>query len=244
MGLNKYKVSVVMAVYNGGRYLNEAISSILDQTFRDFEFIIVDDGSTDGTKEIIEAFQSADSRVRLIARENRGQTRSLNEAIWCSTGEYIARMDADDISLPNRLEKQVLLLDGNPEVGMCGAWIRMFDDKIGFLQDYQYPVSNDSIRRGILFHCPFAHPSVMVRSSVVKHVGAYDTSIRFAQDYELWTRIVFRYRTENIPEVLLHYRVHSGQMTKGYNFGMRLEGVKIRLFVLLKWVRYLVIKGW
>lgn len=195
------KVSVIMSVYNAEKYLRESVQSILGQTCTDFEFIIVNDGSTDTSKEILESF--SDPRIKIINQKNRGLTESLNTAIRESKGMYIARMDADDISFPERFEKQISFLDTHPDIAMCGTQCDV----------YKVPQTHRDIKRMMLFHNPFIHPSTMIRSSVLKQ-NLYDTSFRHLQDYELWTRIVPFYKTANLPDVLLKYTVTQAGITQ------------------------------
>jgi glycosyltransferase involved in cell wall biosynthesis len=229
--MNSPKISVIMSVYNCEKYLKESVDGILSQTFSDFEFIIINDGSADKSREILESYK--DSRIRLFNNQNKGLTKSLNEAIGYSNGEYIARMDADDISLPERFEKQIKFLDANPECAMCGTWAEFIDEDGKYLRDYNTPVTDSEIKKEILFHNPFIHPSVMIRKSVFEKVGLYDTSFRYAQDYELWTRIAIKFKTGNIPEKLLRYRLLKEGITKSKNFKVRLLGLKIRWRALL-----------
>lgn len=203
------RVTVLMAVYNGERYLREAIDSILGQTFADFEFLIVDDASMDGSARIIEEY--ADQRIRLVRNEvNRGLAVSLNRGLDMGRGEYVARMDGDDVSLPERLEKQVAFLDSHPEVGVCGTWVRYLGEGAGKV--VRYPTDPEIIRAGLLFYPLVAHPSVMLRrESFVRHGLRYDPALRRSQDYELWSRAARHLLFSNLPEVHLLYRLHPAQ---------------------------------
>jgi glycosyltransferase involved in cell wall biosynthesis len=227
MYTDKPKISVVMSVYNCEKYIKEAIYSILNQNFGDFEFIIINDGSTDKTREIIEEYK--DERIKVINNKNKGLTKSLNEGIELAKGEYIARMDADDISLRERFEKQVEFLDFNTDIYMCGTWAEFIDENGVFLKDFKRPITDKEIKKELLFHNPFIHSSVMIRKSVFDKVGLYNESFRYAQDYELWTRVVAKLKTANLPEALLKYRVLKESITKSKNFKVRLLGIKIRL---------------
>jgi glycosyltransferase involved in cell wall biosynthesis len=229
---SRIKISVMMSVYNGERYLKCALDSILSQTFTDFEFIIINDGSTDGSRKILESYK--DERIRLFSNENKGQMKSLNEAIGYSIGEYIAILDADDLSLPERFEKQVTFMDSNPGVAMCGSLVDFIDKDGNFIETYKVPISSREIRREMFFHCPFIHSSVMIRKSVLDKIGYYNESFHRAHDYELWTRIVYRYPTYNLPEVLVWYRSHDHQFTKHNRSSMRLEGIFIRFLALYR----------
>lgn len=204
------KVSVLMSVHNGQEYLNEAIMSILNQTFTDFEFLILNDASTDNSADIINSFN--DSRLRIIDNEsNLGLTRSLLKGLALARGEYIARMDSDDISLPGRLAAQVAFLEAHPEIGICGTWAKRIGQKAGAY--LRYPVEPEVINCRLLFDSPLAHPSVMIRKdSLSSNNLNYDPQFKYAQDYDLWTRCSRHFSLANIAKVLLLYRVHSNQI--------------------------------
>lgn len=196
-----------MAVYNGQRYVREAVESILNQTYTDFEFIIVDDGSTDETATILDSFD--DPRiVRSKNEENIGLSRSLNKGLAMARGEYIARMDADDISLPERLAKQVAFLDEHPEVGVVGCAIRATnaDGSPGHI--HRQPTVHGLILWVLCFGTPIAHPTVVFRRTVVERVGSYDDALLANQDRDLWERLSSVTRFANLSEVYLLYRRH------------------------------------
>jgi len=226
---------VVMSVYNGEKYLKSAVESILNQSFKDFEFIIVDDGSTDESLNILKSFQSHDSRIKIISRENKGLVFSLNEGINLAQGEYIARMDADDISKISRLEKQFKYMKENSLV-ICGTWAEGIDEVGNKIKDMNYPPSEKKIKIFSLLHNPFIHPSVMFRKDIFEKVGGYRKFFKHIEDYELWTRIVFKYKTGNIPEALLEYRFHGSQITQKRNLQMRLKGVLVRTLALYRFI--------
>jgi glycosyltransferase involved in cell wall biosynthesis len=165
--MNKPMVTVLMSVYNGERFLNEAIESILTQTFTDFEFLIINDGSTDDSVKIIESFQ--DSRIRLINNErNLKLIASLNKGVSLAMGKYIARMDCDDVSMPDRLEKEVRFLESNEEYGVVGTWYTVIDGEGKDQRNVSYPSSNDLIKLFLSLNCPLAHGSIMVRTELFK----------------------------------------------------------------------------
>jgi glycosyltransferase involved in cell wall biosynthesis len=203
------EVSVVMAVYDGREHLGEAIESVLGQTYGSFEFVVIDDGSTDGSREVIEAHR--DARLRLLSNpKNLGLAASLNRAIRESRGRLVARMDADDIAFPERLAKQVAHLDAHPDVGVCGTWIRTFGRRE---RTWRYPAGADDLRAELLFRCPLAHSSVTMRRSLVSEADLhYDETLSCAQDYDLWARAAFITKLTNLPEVLLKRREHGGQV--------------------------------
>lgn len=205
MALNDPRVSVIMSVYNGERFLREAIESIEAQTYQDWEFIIVDDGSTDGTSKILESF-AADSRIRVISQENCGLAPSLNRAISLARGEYIARQDADDVSLAERLERQVVFLDERPGVGLVGCWTDWMDEAGEILMVFEYPTDNITIQQQLLEQNCFTHGAVMMRKTAFHAVGGYCEQFLLAQDYELWLRFSENYEVANLPLMLYRYR--------------------------------------
>ncbi len=207
-------ISVVMSVYNGGEYLSSAIESVLDQSYKEFEFIIIDDGSNDGSLEIIKSYQAEDDRIVLITRENRGLIASLNEGIDLARGEYIARMDADDISLPTRFAKQVAFMEANPNIGICGSWVEVFGDdrrtkvgKMAFL--------DKELKTKLLFSVPVMHPTVMVRRDLLcKYDLRYHSDYKTAEDYKMWLDCAEFTEFANLQEVLLRYRVLESSITR------------------------------
>ena len=205
-------VSVIMPVYNGERYLAEAIESILGQTFTDFEFIIVDDGSQDSSAAIIQSYAERDSRIQSLRNErNTGISRTMNRGMAIATGEYIAVMEHDDISLPHRLDRQVAFLQANARIGLLGGGILLFEGESLRLHGATKHKQHAFIALAILVGYAMAHPTVMMRTSLVKAVGGYDPEFDVAQDVELYVRLLMdqRARFANIPEVLVKYRTHD-----------------------------------
>jgi glycosyltransferase involved in cell wall biosynthesis len=203
-------VTVLMSVFNDVRFLPESVESILGQTFGDFQFIIIDDGSSDGSWDYLASLN--DPRLRLIRNpRNVGLTASLNVGLALSTGRYIARMDADDISEPDRLQKQFAFLESHPEIGIVGS-SRMLIDEVSAVLSIANAVQGDlEIRWKCLLGNPFAHPAVMLRREVLAHHHLrYDESFRTAQDYEFWTRLLQHTHGENLPEPLIRYRLRDG----------------------------------
>lgn len=207
--VNNKLISAVMSVFNGEKYLAQAIESILNQTHSHFEFIIVNDGSTDNSVNIIKSFMEKDSRIVLIDRENKGLPYSLNEAISVSKGDYIARMDSDDISLPQRFEKQIEYME-KENLDVCGSFIETFTSG-SITKNVTYPVSNEDIKFSLLFFSALAHPTVILKKDVFDKVK-YNTNYKVAQDYQLWCDIISNdFKIGNTPEILLKYRVHDQQ---------------------------------
>jgi glycosyltransferase involved in cell wall biosynthesis len=188
------------------------VESVLAQTFADFEFLVVDDGSTDGSPDYLASLCARDPRVRVLRnQENTGLTRSLNLGLAAARGRLLARMDADDISAPERLKRQVDFLHGHPEVGIVGS-SRTLIDEAGTTLGYARAVPDDlGIRWKCLLGNPFAHPSVVLRRDVLaRHGLAYNESYRTAQDYELWPRVLRHVKGANLEEPLLRYRLRDG----------------------------------
>jgi glycosyltransferase involved in cell wall biosynthesis len=200
------KVTVLMPVFNGEKYVRSAIDSILAQSLPDFEFLIINDGSSDDSVKIIESY--SDNRIRLVHNtSNQGVVKTLNRGLDLATGQYIARMDCDDISLPDRFAKQVHFMDTHPQIGACGTWVKTFgssskDDV------WKFPSDPNMIRCRLLFETVLAHPSVIIRkNSFDKHNLRYDIAYLHAEDFELWKRASRLFPLANIPEVLVLYRI-------------------------------------
>lgn len=208
------KITILMSVYNGTRYLREAIESILRQTWTDYEFLIINDASTDDSREIILSFH--DSRIRLVDNStNIGLTKSLNRGLKLAKGEIIARQDADDISYLKRLERQVQFLDNHPEVVLLGTSGRVIDEA-GTPKNIilRPPVGLLAIRWYLMFENPFLHTSVMFRRNVIlEKLGGYNESLVRYQDYELWSRAAQNFVVENLHDVLIDCRSHYSSAT-------------------------------
>jgi len=219
-------VSVVMPAYNAGRFVGEAIESVLNQTFSDFELIIINDGSTDETLEVVESYARMDDRVIVITRENKGLVYSRNEGIQRAKGKYIAKMDADDISLPNRFERQIKFMELE-KLDICGASIQIFNESNQSSKPCSYPLKDQDIKFSLMFVVPFAQPVVMMKKRIFDSLR-YSSSFPCAEDYKLWTDIAKSgFIMGNIDEVLLKYRVHDEQTTNFYNKEMAGLGMKI-----------------
>ena len=207
-------ISVLMSVYNGERYLAEAIESILAQRFDSFEFLIINDGSTDSSREIIHSYD--DPRIRLENNEgNKGLVYCLNKGLNLARGKYIARMDCDDIALPDRLGKQFAFMEANPQTGICGTWFKAFDKQTGWKRTVRFPVKDAAIRAFMFTQSPFCHPCVMMRKDLFETCGLkYPSEYYRAEDYGLWIELLNYTHGHNLPEVLLDYRYHETNETK------------------------------
>jgi glycosyltransferase involved in cell wall biosynthesis len=199
-----------MPVYNAEAYVGQAVDSLLGQTFTDFELIIINDGSTDGTADILEDRARRDPRVRLVSRPNTGYTKALNEALSLARGTYLARMDADDVSLPTRFEKQVAYLRGHPECVLVGSRILTIDPFGSPLYEPNHKLTHDEIEQQLLSGVGWAivHPVSMMIREHVDALGGYRVSMEPSEDLDLFLRLAERGRIANLPEVLLHYRQH------------------------------------
>ncbi len=214
----KPKISVIMSVYNGVRHVKEAINSVLQQTFTDFEFLIIDDASRDDTASLLEEYKNRDGRIKIITNQhNIGLTKSLNKGIKESRGAYIARLDADDICLPERFAKQVSFMENHPVCGMTSVWAEIIDDSGNYKRTIKYPTENNKLKKALIHYNPFFHSGLLVRKSVFDTVGLYDEDWKFAQDYELYFRISKKFDIANIPEVLLKYRESARSVTGSKN---------------------------
>ncbi len=204
-------ISVVMSVFNGEAFLCEAVESILAQTFGDFEFIIIDDGSTDKTSEILSDYAKRDNRVRLVEQENRGRADSLNRGIEFARASLIARMDADDISLPHRLKEQVDFLNHHPEVGLLSGAFDLIGSENKILDTIRLPAEDPEIGTRMLDYNAICHPAVVMRKNVALASGGYRKQLLDADDYDLWLRMAERTHLANLDSIILKYRVHPGQ---------------------------------
>jgi glycosyltransferase involved in cell wall biosynthesis len=212
------KISVVMPVFNGERFLREAVESILNQTFADFEFVIIDDGSTDATAAILKSYSKCDLRVKVHRQENEGIVASLNRGCILARGEYIARMDADDVSAPQRFERQVVLLDRNPQVGLVGCGMYDNIDASGAVLYTSYlPEDNDTIQRTLVQRWCFLHPSIMFRRALVREVGFYRKEFEGAEDHDFILRLLEHCQAHNLQESLIRYRINPKGLSITYH---------------------------
>lgn len=203
-------ISVLLPVFNAEKFVGAAIESVLSQTFTNFELILINDGSTDGSLNILDKFKKLDIRVVVVTRENRGLVETLNEGINLAKGKWVARMDADDIAFPQRFERQLQWLS-QTDADICGSWIKNFG--AGGTRIIKHPQSDDAIKMELLFGCSFAHPTVIMKTELVKKLR-YDQDWDKAEDYDLWIRAACAgWKMTNVPEVLLMYRQHNRQIS-------------------------------
>lgn len=207
---NKIKLSVLLCTYNDEKYIKLAINSVLCQTYDNFEFIIVNDGSTDDTQKIIESFK--DSRIKLFNKENTGLIDSLNFGISKTQGEYIARMDGDDICLKDRFQIQLDYMESHPSVDICGSNAIVIDSNNQKCGKIQMPLNDEEIKMRLMFSSAFIHPTVFIKRSVFIN-NKYSSNYPVAEDYELWARLSKSCIFANLRDKLIFYRVHSNNVS-------------------------------
>lgn len=223
-------VSVLMPIFNGEKFLDESIVSILKQSYTNFEFLIIDDGSTDNTSKLLKRYKAKDKRIKIIThKKNLGIVISLNEGLDRAKGKYILRMDADDIAYPNRFVEQIRFMEANPGVGVCGTWIKVLTN-----QPYVWksPTNDADIKTSLFFESVIAHPSACIRTSALKQLDLkYDQKYIYVEDYNLWLNLSKNWELANIPIPLLEYRSHSLQTSavKGTKQSQNLLILKSRL---------------
>ena len=221
-------ISVVMSVFNNEAEVAEAIDSVLAQSFKDFEFLIIDDASTDNSKEIIQSYVQLDSRVQLIENEvNLKLAASLNKGISLAKGEFIARMDADDVALPERFKTQIDFMQSNINVAVCGTWVKLYEHPNIV---WKTRTQSQAAICATFFESCFHHPTVMIRKSVLQEFGMYDETIQYAQDCHLWSSLAFDYNQTlcNIGQVHLRYRSHPEKAREQYRIDQYDNATELR----------------
>ena len=239
----KPKISVIMSVYNAQSFLDEAIKSILNQSFSDFEFLIIDDCSNDDSKKIVDLFALKDERIKAFSNtKNLRLTKNLNKLIQMSNGEYIARMDADDISLSERFNEQIKYFENHPEVDIVGTFSENISNDGTVTGERKVPVTHKEIVKLLPKLNPLSHPTVMFRASALKQIGGYDERYKTSQDFHLWYKAIGSgLKINNIPSVLFQYRMDD-DYTARKSFQYRLNEFKIKLdgykLIKLPWYKY------
>jgi glycosyltransferase involved in cell wall biosynthesis len=215
MEYSKPLVSVLMIAYNAENFISEAIESILNQTFSDFEFIILDDHSTDNSYEVINEYAKKDNRILVLHNEkNLGIAESRTKCIKYAKGKYIAIADADDISFPTRFEKQLEYLEKHKDCGVVGSFIELFNSETGKIIGFRkYHEDDVRLRKRIFIYSPIAQPASMIRKEVFDDIGFYNPEYPPVEDLDIWFRLGTKYKFANIPEVLIKYRVHQNSAT-------------------------------
>jgi glycosyltransferase involved in cell wall biosynthesis len=205
------RVSVVMPAFNGAHWLQRALASLLTQTFADIEVIVVDDGSTDDTAAIVADAAAKDPRIVILHQQQSGIATALNRGVAEARGEYIGRLDTDDIAAPDRFERQVAFMDAHPDVGVVGGSMVRIDAHDRKLHRMRYPTEN--VATEMLKYSALAHPAVLMRRSLLLELGGYRRAFRYSGDYDLWLRMAERTHLANLPDVVTYYRVHPAQVS-------------------------------
>ena len=210
-------VSVILPAYNAEKTLSEAIQSIINQSYNNWELIIINDGSTDGTNIVSLSFD--DKRIKYYENEgNKGLIYTLNRGVELATGKYIARMDADDICYPERIERQVDFMESHPDVIVCGTQIDYFGTKSTNYKKLKFPLNDKSLKEMLATSTCFAHPTVMIRKSMLENSGVYyDVNFKNAEDYSFWIDLIPYGKFANLSETLLHYRISDTQISQSGN---------------------------
>jgi len=220
-----------MAVYNGMPYLKDAVKSILNQSYKNFEFIIVNDASTDGTFKYLKNLK--DKRIKLIDNlKNFGLAASLNKALTASKGSYIARMDADDVCLPNRLVIQLDYLEHNPQISLCGCWVNLIDKNGKVIGEKKYPIGDLEIKKALKWYQPIVHPTFFARSEFYKQLNGYNENFDYAEDYELLARAIKKNKLANIPQKLLLWRLADDRRSRKSMKKIDIADFKVKLEIL------------
>jgi hypothetical protein len=210
-----YPVTVLMPVYNAERYLAIALESVLGQTFAQFQFLVIDDGSTDHSMSILRRYARHDVRLKIISRENRGLVATLNEGLEAARGEFVARMDADDISLPRRLEMQVSYMEAHDDVVCLGGYYQLIDHRGRMLTTMTPPNEHAALEAQLLVgHTPICHPSAIMRRAVALGAGGYDPKMMLAEDLDLWLRLGEIGNLAVLPVPLVQYRLHGKSVSE------------------------------
>jgi len=221
-------VSILTATHNGERFLAKTIESILGQTLTDFEYILIDDASTDGSAQIIEHYATQNARIIPIRNSsNLGPGAALNQGLGIARGRYIANLDHDDLAMPQRLERQVLFLDAEPTIGVVGTFARLIDEQ-GLpveqsISTYDYPTEPAVVRWAMCYCCALLHSSVLMRSALVKQAGGYSAHHRYICDYELFSRLLSLTEFANLPEYLTAYRLGPHQTSSAHAPTQRMQ---------------------
>lgn len=214
--MNSPSVSILLPAYNSQLYIEQAVQSMLAQTYRDFEFIIIDDGSTDGTTDILRKLGQLDNRIRLIVRPNKGLTPTLIEGVGLSRAPLIARMDADDVSLPDRLEKQVAYMGAHRECVAVGGQVVAIDPDGDPIKSWNRPVNHEEIDAHHMAGngAGIFHPAALIRREALERAGGYRADFEPAEDFDLWLRLAEIGRLANLPETVLYYRLHLQSISR------------------------------
>jgi len=226
------QVNIILPAYNAEKFIGAALDSLLNQTFEDFEIFVINDASLDNTAAICQAYADSDPRIRLIHNPgNKGVTKTLNRGLELATAPLVARMDADDIAMPNRLERQVAYMSENPDVGVVSSWIRPTTSEGKIYTHFgNTPSDDDYLDWAFLFKNPIAHPAVMFRTELVRSVGGYGQEETLVEDYELWSKLHQKTKIHIIPEQLLIYHIHAQSVSNRNTIRQSLAATRVAKF--------------
>jgi len=228
------RVSIVLPVYNGARFLRLSVDSMLAQTFGDFELLLLDDGSSDDSLAIARECEAADARVRVHALPHRGLAATLNEGLRLAQAPLVARMDGDDVAWPERLALQVAFLDRFPAIGAVGGQVRGIDSNGGVSSNMDYPCAPEDVKAQLFARCPLVHPTVVMRRQPVIDIGGYRPMFTYAEDYDLWLRLDEHVALANLPDVVLDFRRHPGNVSQRFQLQQALDGLAARASALAR----------
>lgn len=227
-------VSVVMSVYNQAEFLSQALNSILAQSLPQFEVIIIDDDSNQATQNLLRGF--SDNRIKLIRHPHRlGLAKSLNTGIKLARGQFVARMDADDIALPHRFKTQFNYLKEHPNIAGCGSAVELINTQGKTIGHKRFPASYSALKKVILRYNPFIHSSMMIRKKILDELGNYDTSLNGAEDYDLWLRLISQYPLVNLNHILLKYRINPHGVSWRSLKHVETQALKARINALINY---------
>ncbi|MEQ8216677.1 MAG: glycosyltransferase [Arenibacter sp.] len=237
------RISVIMSVYNAQVLLEEAIKSILNQSFSDFEFLIVDDNSNDNSRNILNFFAKKDARIKIFSNTvNLGLTKNLNKLIQISKGEYIARMDADDISLFERFNDQIKYFEEHQDVDILGTFSENISSDGTVIGKRRVPITHEEIKELLPKLNPLSHPTVMFRAASLKEIGGYDERYKTSQDFHLWFKAIGSgLKINNIPRILFQYRMDDDYVSrKSFKYRLNEFNIKLEGYILigLPWYKY------
>lgn len=220
-------VSVIIPAYNCEKYIELAVRSIMTQTYKNLEILVTDDCSTDNTLEILSRLANEDARIRVAHNEqNKRIVKTLNSLVSRANGKYIVRMDADDISLPGRIERQVRFMEANPNIGICGTNAWHIDEKNKLIGCSRLPLKNDEVSKFLVYKCPLYHPTVCIRRELIE-ANRYSERFLNSEDYELWLRLSKITEIANLKDRLLYYRIHSSQISKTFSSEQKILGKEL-----------------
>lgn len=228
-------ISIVMSVYNGEKFISKAIESVLNQTYSNFEFIILDDGSFDNSLNIIQEYSKRDSRIRIISKKNTGLTKSLNIGLNLACGQYIARIDSDDVWEKSKLAKQVQFLESYSNYALIGSAYNEIDENdiiIKHNQTVLLTTTDSQIKERIVYCNPFLHSAVLFRTEVLQSIGGYNEDFKYTQDYELWIRIMSKYKVANLSDILVSRRFSKNMISVKQEKEQRFFALKAKILAI------------